>query len=720
MIKEYMRSYSSNNKIISLLVLLSILLITLIPTKTNAVGVGVNYTGSWRKSQYFDCSRSAGCDFDARTDFTMSLSKNFDLNVARIGNLIQNEWRVIRPGESISGINYGVTGSYSYSYGDKRTPPLDGNIYPWYYTSNKGFYGISFEVRNQMRGGISSQLGYTLSSSDNSVIDCSSTGGSYCVARDKDGTATITVSFPGSGSYYLQRNFEWGENVTTYNRIAPTTKTGPRRCKDCTPATTYLCPSGYTLKSSGGSDRGIGIRTYCESNTPTVTWNKQGDGEWNGAWNYTLNPISYNVRVERPNQPPVVSNVNTNNINYNTSTVNWAFTDPDNGDYQTDVEVKVYASSDNNLVFIGSTTGNNVRSLNINRLRPGTRYYPQVRAKDSKGAWSSWVNGSQFTTLVNNPPNLSELSCGVTSGSTDYEKARLTWNYKGTDEAGDELILKSRWKRSDESNWELVNLRSTRTGEIDILNLISGYVYELQVSLNDSRNTHLGDRWQGCGIVTPPNYPEPTVEFRLSKSGDNTQIRNGETLTVKTKDSVNANWNITDAVGLESCKVDTTGGDGIKLFESSSFNGSVNKTMPINTNDLTYIVSLSCTGRAAKVPRTVNQSITLVVESWPTVSCSIQGDNTVREGDISVNINTRVDNATSYTWEAGPDDSRKGTNKKTGNSPIPNPLTLEYTGLDFGRYKPWVRVETSEGKTSTGECGTITNFGKSTIREVNP
>ena len=665
------------NIITNLVIILALLITILIPNTTQAVSVGVNYTGSWEYKTYVEGGSCS--DFDAKTNFTMSLSKQFDLYSTNLGNLNQNEGRVISPGEIINAYNYNTEGSYNYTSGDKRTPPMDGQTYNWDYTSRPGWCNITFEVKNKMRGGVSRQLDYTLSSTDNSIIDCSA--GRYCVARDKDGTATITVSFPGEGSYYVERNYEWGDR-----------------------------------------------------------WVKYGSKTARNAWNYTLNPISYNVRVEIPNRAPTANYTITSNIDYNTATTNWEYIDLD-GDPQSNVEVKVYTNSNytNGQVFTGSATGADIRSLNITGLSPGTTYYPRVMARDSKGADSNWSNGPAFTTRLNQPPNLDQLRCGGTSVEPNYTSAKLEWNYTGTDEPGDQLTLKARWKREDGSWNSPVTLGNSRSGVTDMNNLVSGYRYDIQLYLNDNRNSYPdvtnplpeSTFWKDCNPVTPPNYPDPEFTFQLTGDGKTVNYYDvDKKLVLKTGDKVNANWSINNGteVGLQSCALSTTGGTdlyGEQEFRASlvgtGFSGNFNnKQVPTILEDRTYFVKLICPGKQAKTVKSVDQTINLEVQSYPIITNCDVNKNTVKAGQTNVNITAQVENVSSYSWEVRRDINDL-SNISLGNSPIPNPITLNYAGTEFGRYTPWLKV-TKSGTTRSDErtCGKVANLGDSNVREINP
>ncbi len=667
------------------IILLLFTILTIFPTVTQAVSVPVNYTGSWSYRRGHGRVNCGSGGLSTRTDFGMYLNKQFDLTASGVKTLAQNESAIIPTGVNLVASNYPTTGSYWYSSGDYATPPMDGQVYNWNYDVGVACRDM-VKMENQMIGGIPVQLDYILTSSNNAIIDCS--GRRSCTTRS-DGSATVTVSFPGAGYYYVERRYKY-----------------------------YAKPVRWMMGARSGSWQVAGPLQWINGQTIT------------GAWNYTLNPISYTMTVRNPNQPPIINNINTNNISYNTATANWSYTDPE-GDIQRGSHVQIATDSGfSNIVYNNGQNGAGT-SMSISGLQPGTIYYPRVRVWNNENGWTGWINGPAFTTLVNNPPNLDLLSCGATSEPTNYERARLTWNYTGTDEPGDQLVLRARWKRSPEdTNWQVFNLPSDKTGGLDMRNLISGYTYELQVSLNDNRNSHLGDRWKGCGTVTPPNYPEPTVEFSLNKTGDiNTAVQKGGTLTLKTGDRVSSNWNITNNIGVvgNSCKIssiNTIGGDNTVIYNNTGLgftgNNVLGNNLPVNINDQRYIISLECAGRTAKTPRSINETITLVVESYPTVSCNIQGDKIVKEGDTSIDINAQVGNVASYIWEAGPDSGDKTRKKQSGNSPIPNPLRLDYTGLDFGKYTPWVSVtKLGTNRTTPVTCGAITNFGSSNIKEVN-
>ena len=572
---------NSNVKII--LIIFSIL--TVIPTFSQAVSVPVTYTNSWSYALQLGRVNCVTGGLSTKTDFGMHLDKQFILQAEGIKNLDQIESTLISPGVNLVAYNYPVTGSYWYSSADYATPPMDGQVYNWDYDVGVACRDM-VKMRNQMRGGIYNQLGYTLTSNNNSIIDCSS--GNRCITKS-DGTAVVTVSFPGLGAYYIERTYQ------------------------------------YYAK-----------RVEIMFGAKTLSWS-QGPLEWingpevaTGAWNYSLSPITYTVTVKNPNQAPTVNYNNTSNISYNTATSNWSYTDPD-GDPQTDAAIQIATDSGYSNIIWGGYAGT-ASNIAITGLTAGTTYYPRVAVYNNINGWTLWKNGPAFTTQ---------------------------------------------------------------------------------------------------------DYPEPIVNYSLNKTGDtNTAVQKGGTLTLKTGDSVSANWNITNNIGVvgNSCKIsslNTTGGDNTEIYNNTGlgFTGDnvLGKNLPVNVNDQEYIIRLECAGRPAKIPRSINETITLRVESYPTVSCSVDGSTTVKAGDTDRNITANIGNVAGYSWEAGVDNSDRDKNKKSGSKPSntinPDTLTipLTYVGTEFGRYTPWIKI-TRQGASPVREvsatCGSITNLGDSNIREV--
>jgi hypothetical protein len=486
---------------------------------------------------------------------------------------------------------------------------------------------------------------------------------------------------------------------------------------------------------------GSSVQSRSEPKYPNQNFNKCGvKSQYDCGYDeerieYSEQSVTINFTVYQPNEPHTISYTTTNNISYNAATANWKYSDPE-GDIQTNAQINIYTDSSRSILARPTINqSGSATNLNMTGLIPGTTYYPSIRVRNGPNGWSEWSNGTSFKTLPNNPPNLTKLSCRAISGATDYTQSKLEWDYIGNDEPGDELIVKAMYRRTPEdTNWILLGLPNTSTGTINILNLISGYTYEVQVFINDNRNGHLdGDsnRWKVCGNVTLPNYPVPILEKFNISGGTPVRITqytdNPKRLTLKTGDRVSADWSIKDSVGLQSCSLSTAGFSG---FTGSGLpSGSVtDKIVPTSLSDITYNVNLSCPGKPAKIVRTINEIINLTVESWPRItSCNINGNPTVKEGSTSISISANVTNSPVYRWTAGQNSLDLGKNIGDKDSPIQPSVSLEYKDIAFGRYTPWVRVRDlrttnipgATSRTVIRNCGTVSNLGTSNIREVN-
>jgi len=597
-------------------------------------------------------------------NFTVQ-SKSFEMQRSDNGrNLVQNA--EVRLGSTIRLTTDRAKpskGSWFFSGGVYDSPDMNGQWYAYEIIKNKKKKKFEFKGDTPPNNNPSSIRG-------SGAVSCN---GDICTAN-RVGDATITIKFPNSTAQFKSREFR-------------------------------------------------------DNNTKDKVELKYGSAEF-----------TYNFKVYNPNSPPVVASCGASNVSYNNGRIIWNYTDPD-GDAQRKAYIQVSTASNFTNPVVNTVRNDNRTTLDINGLIPGTRYYFQVKVNDGK-VDSAWRNCGSFDTPRNNPPDLNKLSCSATSGATDYERARLTWNYTGIDEPGDQLVLKARYKRNPEdADWTALNLSNNSTGARNINDLISGFTYQVQISLNDNRNSHLGDRWKGCGTVTPPNYPVPQVTYSISKFGNpSTAKTNDQTLVLKTGDSVNANWSINNGtqVGLQSCVLSTTGGTslpssvpgqpGEQAFRNSltgiGFSRNINNNkVPTIREDRTYNVNLNCTGKPAKIVRNVNQKINLKVESWPIlISCIIDGNSTLQEGQTSINIKATVGNVNSYRWKIG----KFGTDANpTIGGPSTNlnlSQTLDYKGVPFGRYIPWVEVARADNSSRTDKkncTGTVNNLGTSTIREVN-
>jgi hypothetical protein len=407
------------------------------------------------------------------------------------------------------------------------------------------------------------------------------------------------------------------------------------------------------------------------------------------------------------------------------------------GDEGTDDIYRSVSSSNSNVVACdrGScrvTGGEGSATITISfEYEGGFVYYgPQTTSRnnaDSRRIFRFSMSSLSYNFVVerpNTPPTVT--SCSLRP--TGYNTATASWTY--TDREGDpqtQYYISGLIPNSNTS-WQTANIqRQSNIPSADISGLVAGGTYnQVQIQVYDGR------AWSQpftCNSITTTEYSEPKYTFRLTGDGKTVNYNDtNKTLILKTGDKVSTNWSVDNdtEVGLESCALSTP--NFADLSGSGIPTGSVsNKTVPTIPDDKTYNVNLNCIGKRGYPTRSINQTINLTVESYPVVSCSISRNTTVKEGVTGINIQAIVGNSNGYSWEAQVNKGNTKNEKSGSKISSPNPdtlnISLDYSGTAFGKYDPWIQVAKQVGGASRSReatCGTVSNLGSSTIREVNP
>lgn len=164
----------------------------------------------------------------------------------------------------------------------------------------------------------------------------------------------------------------------------------------------------------------------------------------NGVWGNTLAQYMGTIMVNRQPQPPVGSSPGSGNpaspsVNAGTTpSLQWAFLDPDAGDYQSAYDVVVNQVSTGTEVFRTGQTASNLTSVTVpsGKLNRGETYSWMVSVKDSKGSLSAYSVPLYFK--VNSLPVVQFTS--YTEGQTLGDNVlSFTWAYsdaEGQSQAG--------------------------------------------------------------------------------------------------------------------------------------------------------------------------------------------------------------------------------------------------------------------------------------------
>jgi hypothetical protein len=681
-------------------------------------------------------------------------SKPFNFIRTDNGSGLQNgDW--IPTGTQLNFNSYGsAIGSWWISGGGYDTPDMNGVEYPISGARSGANPRIRVNPPNTSD---------PISITGQGAVTCN---GLTCSAT-REGSASITVTFPGDivGSASAPKyesnngNCKQSQNICTnvnipYSGVVtdavciyPKCNPNQRACNSSTPIS-CTCPNGGTLSQQGqivGKPGNLGGDAYRTKWVCTTAPQQQqickkqqvavGDcGQDTENINYGNHDVTIYFNVIRPNTAPTVTYTNTTDISFNTAKANWTYRDNE-GDPQVDSHIQLAVDANFNSIVFNSSQGGQSNNFNLIDLIPGTTYYPRVRSQDSRGAWSDWSNGQAFTTLANTPPNIADFGCSVSKVMTipdKYTTANVKWNYTGPDQ--DAISLSIRAIKDPNGYPIITNVNNAaKSDNINIGGLEPGAKYNIQIAVTDIYNGHITDQIQNCGNIDIDQYPDPKVIFTLSNGNKTSIAQTGGTLTIGQSDGVLASWDITDNFGLidNSCKITTTsilGGVNSQIFNQSGLGFTITdlpgQNIPQVPQDLEYKINLKCEGKNANPKKEVNENIILRILSVPVVSCNLN-KKVVDIDSSTVDLTANIGNVSGYyDFKIGrnlgesPIDSGR-ISSITNNQSILN-KTIDYKGIPFGTYRPWIEITSKSGKIVSKNCGNITNFGNSKIKEVNP
>ncbi|NQX68953.1 S8 family peptidase [Paenibacillus alba] len=282
-----------------------------------------------------------------------------------------------------------------------------------------------------------------------------------------------------------------GDNLTISASIAGVIKTAT--------LTNTLNPQAWSLQWNVSSDN-IPPGTYRNINVST------NDGLWgtaNAAYNGTITvnrfpyaPTSLNPGTTSAANPQVLTSLSP--------ALNWTFSDPDAGDYQSSYDVQLYSQDGSTLISDSGWINSSIASYSVpsGKLNRGTTYAWKVKVKDSSGGESPF---SQIYYIRINTLPVLNINSYTNGQQVNDNVLTLSWTYQDADGQPQYAyqVLGSR------DNWATVGYNSgvvTSNGNTHSTTPLPNGTWDIKVMVHD------GYEWSNASMRTGlvlPNAFEP-------------------------------------------------------------------------------------------------------------------------------------------------------------------------------------------------------------------
>ncbi|OPH56227.1 hypothetical protein BC351_29105 [Paenibacillus ferrarius] len=282
-----------------------------------------------------------------------------------------------------------------------------------------------------------------------------------------------------------------GDNLTISASIAGVIKAAT--------LTNTLNPQAWSLQWNVSSDN-IPPGTYRNINVST------NDGLW-GTANATYNgTITVNRFPYAPTSlnPGTTSTANPQVLTSLSPALNWTFSDPDAGDYQTSYDVQLYSQDGSTLISDSGWINSSIASYSVpsGKLNRGTTYAWKVKVKDSSGGESPF---SQIYYIRINTLPVSNINSYTNGQQVNDNVLTLSWTYQDADGQPQYAyqVLGSR------DNWATVGYNSgvvTSNGNTHSTTPLPNGTWDIKVMVHD------GYEWSNASMRTGlvlPNAFEP-------------------------------------------------------------------------------------------------------------------------------------------------------------------------------------------------------------------
>jgi hypothetical protein len=477
---------------------------------------------------------------------------------------------------------------------------------------------------------------------------------------------------------------------------------------------------------------GVG-RASITLNFPATNAQVRGDSEGGkrsedqGEFTFKRTEYTYQFDVFQSNTAPIISSCEASSVGYENGRITWNYSDAD-GDRQTKAYIQV--NSDNNFPLnqnrVNTLINGNNKSFIINGrvLNPETRYYVRVMVNDGK-VNSDWRNCGSFV-IPNQKPNQKPTVSLTKAIVSSFTNVILEWNYSDVE---DDPQAQYNIQISENNNFRTIKVDETISSrnrrQDTVRDLEPGTKYYARIRVSDKYDQDRFSDWSNVReFRTPASSPtsnqKPTVSLTRADSND-TNVTLGWEYKDKEKNpqakyiiQISKSDNFSPIEVKEEKSSRDRRQDTIRDLEpGTKYYARIKVSDEYNQNRFSAWSNV-------REFTTENKIIPPGPDPEPEtkseidIQCSLD-KTTVSSSSPTVNITGIKVEGKYYKWRVD-----RGDNKSLfQNSEITNPQTLDYTGVRFGRYSPFIEIKDKNDNITKKVCGTVTNLGNRNVREVS-
>ncbi len=332
--------------------------------------------------------------------------------------------------------------------------------------------------------------------------------------------------------------------------------------------------------------------------------------------------------------------------------------------------------------------------------------------------FSEWSNIREFRTPdeSNKTPTVELTKAEATGEKT----ATLEWEFKDEDRGDRQAKYTIQISTKDNFREPIFEAEITNSNrrQQGIRNLTPGTKYYARIKVSDSHDPNRYSKWS--------NVREFTTQKRAINSNRPPTVTYDGTNNL-TLNSARANWTYSD-IDDEDAQTQAI----VQLFKNETFTGS--PTQFDLQGDATQLTMEGLSQNIKYYPRVKAYNVNgesewaagepFSLNSTPdsgevTIDCSLSR-RTVSSTSPTVQIlDIEIKGTLNYEWRIRRDARLLDSSKAYSSNSIVREQTLNYAGIRFGQYTPTIEI-LSNGNITSKTCGTLTNLGNNTVKEIAP